>query len=302
MNPRLQGLYAPVAPGLHRRLRRHPVALAAAWALVGGACAQAQTPPLAAPTATAVQQVAWANALPSVTVTATLTEQDARTAPASVTVIDRDELAARNASDLLDAVRGAPGLTLSPRQVGGRKTLALRLSEFWLSAMAMPCCVVSTGWPAPACCCSSSPWPRRVSWSVVFWSLPELAGAAGRLSGVLAMVVGSCGQCKKTRKQESKESDKGIKMTPCVRPSWWQAGLLYRSRTAPHAGVRQGKPFALRPWCCAIPARKRWCAARPCNPPFSGCAWPARPRPGRVPAAHRCRPGRRWTAGAQIPA
>ena len=41
-------------------------------------------------------------------------------APASVTVIGRDELAARNATDLLDAVRGAPGLTLSPRQVGGR--------------------------------------------------------------------------------------------------------------------------------------------------------------------------------------
>ena len=65
-------------------------------------------------------------ALPAVTVTATLTEQDARTAPASVTVITAEELAERNASDLLDAVRGAPGVTLSARQVGGRKTLALR--------------------------------------------------------------------------------------------------------------------------------------------------------------------------------
>ena len=64
--------------------------------------------------------------LPTVTVTATLAEQEVRTAPATVTVIRADELAASNRSDLLDAVRSAPGLTLSPRQVGGRKTLALR--------------------------------------------------------------------------------------------------------------------------------------------------------------------------------
>ena len=61
----------------------------------------------------------------SVTVTAT-SEQDARTAPASVTVITAEELAEKNATDLLDAVRGAPGITLQGRQVGGRKTLALR--------------------------------------------------------------------------------------------------------------------------------------------------------------------------------
>ncbi|QNP47359.1 TonB-dependent receptor plug domain-containing protein [Diaphorobacter aerolatus] len=67
-----------------------------------------------------------ANALPTVTVTATLSEHDTRTAPASVTVITAEELAARNASDLLDAVRGAPGITFTPRQVGGRKTIALR--------------------------------------------------------------------------------------------------------------------------------------------------------------------------------
>lgn len=64
--------------------------------------------------------------LPAVTVTATMTEQDARTAPASVTVISAQELADRNAADVLDAVRGAPGITFSARQVGGRKTLALR--------------------------------------------------------------------------------------------------------------------------------------------------------------------------------
>ena len=101
-------------------LTRHPVALAALLALASAA--QAQT----AASSDGAITVAQAQTLPSVTVTATLAEQDARTAPASVTVIDREELAARNAADLLDAVRGAPGLTLSPRQVGGRKTLALR--------------------------------------------------------------------------------------------------------------------------------------------------------------------------------
>lgn len=65
-------------------------------------------------------------ALKDTVVTATLSEHDTRTAPASATVITREELEKRNASDLLDAVRGTPGMTLSPRQVGGRKTLALR--------------------------------------------------------------------------------------------------------------------------------------------------------------------------------
>ncbi|MBI4740703.1 MAG: TonB-dependent receptor [Betaproteobacteria bacterium] len=59
-------------------------------------------------------------------VTATLSEHDTRTAPASVTIITREELETRNAADLLDAVRGTPGMTFSPRQVGGRKTIALR--------------------------------------------------------------------------------------------------------------------------------------------------------------------------------
>ena len=101
-------------------LARRPVALAALL-LLAGAQARAQSA-----TAPELLAQASATALPAVTVTATLAEQDARTAPASVTVIGREELEARNATDLLDAVRGAPGLTLSPRQVGGRKTLALR--------------------------------------------------------------------------------------------------------------------------------------------------------------------------------
>ena len=104
-----------------RTLQRTALALAA-MALCGAVQAQGQVQGQESAAATA----SAAKVLPSVTVTATLNEQDARTAPASVTVIDREELATRNATDLLDAVRGAPGLTLSPRQVGGRKTLALR--------------------------------------------------------------------------------------------------------------------------------------------------------------------------------
>ncbi|MGL4809282.1 MAG: hypothetical protein ACRC4O_11105, partial [Giesbergeria sp.] len=60
-------------------LPRHPVALAALLALAGAA--QAQT----AATSDGAITVAQAQTLPSVTVTATLSEQDARTAPASVT-------------------------------------------------------------------------------------------------------------------------------------------------------------------------------------------------------------------------
>ncbi len=67
-------------------------------------------------------------ALPHVTVTATRSEEDARTAPASVTVFDRQTLqqSSRPDDDLLSMIEDAPGLTLSARQVGGRKTFTLR--------------------------------------------------------------------------------------------------------------------------------------------------------------------------------
>ncbi len=105
-----------MSTSLHPALscRRHPLALAALLLVSHAATAQSTS----AQSSTA--------ALPAVTVTATMTEQDARTAPASVTVITAEELAEKNATDLLDAVRGAPGITLQGRQVGGRKTLALR--------------------------------------------------------------------------------------------------------------------------------------------------------------------------------
>jgi len=89
----------------------HPLALATLLALAGAVQAQS-----------AVETTH----LPPVTVTATLSEHDARTAPASVTVITNEELAQRNATDLLDAVRAAPGISLDARQVGGRKTITLR--------------------------------------------------------------------------------------------------------------------------------------------------------------------------------
>ena len=64
--------------------------------------------------------------LPAVTVTATGHEEDAVTAPASVTVIDREHIQNRASDDLLDAVQDTPGLSLAPRQAGGRKTFSLR--------------------------------------------------------------------------------------------------------------------------------------------------------------------------------
>ncbi|HTN66577.1 MAG TPA: TonB-dependent receptor plug domain-containing protein, partial [Burkholderiaceae bacterium] len=65
--------------------------------------------------------------LPDIVVSATLSEHDTRTAPASVTVVTREELEMQNAVDLIDALRDAPGITLTPRsKVGGRKALALR--------------------------------------------------------------------------------------------------------------------------------------------------------------------------------
>ncbi len=64
--------------------------------------------------------------LRDVVVSATLTDHETRTAPASVAVITREEIDTRNPLDLLDAVRGTPGITLMGRGLGGRKTLAMR--------------------------------------------------------------------------------------------------------------------------------------------------------------------------------
>lgn len=64
--------------------------------------------------------------LDKVVVTATKHAQALRTAPATVTVIDRSEISQRPSADLLDVVQEVPGITLAPRQVGGRKTFSIR--------------------------------------------------------------------------------------------------------------------------------------------------------------------------------
>jgi len=50
-------------------------------------------------------------------------------APAAISVVPREKIEQLGADDLLDALRGEPGLTLFGRTIGGRKTLALRGME-----------------------------------------------------------------------------------------------------------------------------------------------------------------------------
>lgn len=64
--------------------------------------------------------------LDKVVVTATKHAQAMRTAPATVSVIDRSEISRQPSADLLDVVQDVPGITLAPRQVGGRKTFSIR--------------------------------------------------------------------------------------------------------------------------------------------------------------------------------
>jgi outer membrane receptor for ferrienterochelin and colicins len=64
--------------------------------------------------------------LDKVVVTATKHAQAMRTAPASVSVVDRAEISQQPSADLLDVVQALPGITLAPRQVGGRKTFSIR--------------------------------------------------------------------------------------------------------------------------------------------------------------------------------
>lgn len=64
--------------------------------------------------------------LDSTVVTATKNEHNLSTAPATVTVITAEQIKASGASNVLEAVRTAPGITLNGRSVGGRKTLSIR--------------------------------------------------------------------------------------------------------------------------------------------------------------------------------
>ncbi len=67
-----------------------------------------------------------ATELDTITVTATMSPHQTRTAPASVTIVPREELEIRNANNVLEAVRGQPGVTMTGQGTAGRKTITLR--------------------------------------------------------------------------------------------------------------------------------------------------------------------------------
>ena len=131
----MKALFAPLGRGSGPRFHLSTLALAVACTCAG--VAQAQAPAAAhtqadsaaaAPTVAAntAASTAAKSTLPQVTVTATRNEIDVRTAPASVTVYDREQIENHASDDLLDVIEETPGLTLSGRQVGGRKVIALR--------------------------------------------------------------------------------------------------------------------------------------------------------------------------------
>ncbi|MBL8309241.1 MAG: TonB-dependent receptor [Burkholderiales bacterium] len=67
-----------------------------------------------------------ADVLSRVVVSATRHSMPLADAPAAVTLIDQDAIAARGAQDVLEALRGESGVTVFGRNIGGRKALALR--------------------------------------------------------------------------------------------------------------------------------------------------------------------------------
>ena len=74
-------------------------------------------------------QAAPVTELNPLVVTASRSEHSLADAPASVSVITAEQIKARGAGNLLEALRGVPGLSLNGRQVGGRKTLSIRGAE-----------------------------------------------------------------------------------------------------------------------------------------------------------------------------
>lgn len=76
-----------------------------------------------------VAQAAPVAELNPLVVTATRSEHNLAEAPASVSVITAEQIKAKGATNLLEALRGVPGVTLNGRQVGGRKTLSIRGAE-----------------------------------------------------------------------------------------------------------------------------------------------------------------------------
>ena len=71
-------------------------------------------------------QAAADASLQTVVVTATRHATLAIDAPAALSVVTREQLEARGADNVLDAIRAEPGLSLQGRAVGGRKVLSMR--------------------------------------------------------------------------------------------------------------------------------------------------------------------------------
>ncbi|NKN34395.1 TonB-dependent receptor domain-containing protein [Marichromatium bheemlicum] len=107
-------LFAPALPGAPLSLARARSSLLVLGAVLAGLLVAADG------RAEAVLE------LPSLVVTATLSEQEARDAPGSVTVISRDELDARPVRDVFDAVRDVPGVTISGVERAGRRVINIR--------------------------------------------------------------------------------------------------------------------------------------------------------------------------------
>lgn len=105
----------PVTLHTHNKnINYGPVGLSLMVALMGSA-ANAQEPP-----------IDHVPELPSVTVTATMSEQDARTAPASTTIVNRQEIQTRNIGDLRDILADESGVSFTQAGGVGRKAISLR--------------------------------------------------------------------------------------------------------------------------------------------------------------------------------
>ena len=87
---------------------------------LAAACATAHGASIAA------EQVPETPAAETVVVTATRYPVNWIDAPAAISVIPRREIEARGADNVLDAIRGVPGLSLQGRTIGGRKVLSIR--------------------------------------------------------------------------------------------------------------------------------------------------------------------------------
>lgn len=64
--------------------------------------------------------------LDTVVVTATRSEQNLNDAPASISVVTAEDIRRKGASNLLEAIRGTPGITVTGHGLAGRKTFGIR--------------------------------------------------------------------------------------------------------------------------------------------------------------------------------